>query len=254
MNDDAKVPAVINTGLSVLAQRFPVMSPETAKELREVLDANLGPRGLSQQRLDRIKVPSGETRVWSVPGLNGDEPLKEIGGLIVAWRDARLYWRVPFDQRGKSKTPPDCLSNDGFWGEGDPGGDCIKCPFNIYGSDPKGGRGKACKEVKQLLLLREEHILPQVITIPPTSIKNCEQYLGRLGNLAIPYWAVVTTLKLERTANPDGIEYSRVAFSAGDRLNPAERAALKPYQEQMMAMLKPLVVESDDYVVVEDPK
>jgi hypothetical protein len=233
--------------LSALAQSFAVMNPATADEVRRVLNSNVGPRGLSEKHLEKVKVPSGGSLAWSVPGIDGEEHHKELSGIIVAWREGRLYWRMPFAERGKVKTPPDCVSRDGFWGQGDPGGECGECPLNQFGSDPKGGRGKACKEVRHLLLLRSGHVLPEMITVPPTSIKNAEQYFLRLFNLTIPFWGLITNIRLERTSNADGIDYARMIFTSGPRLNDADRKAFAPYQRQMEQILRDVQVDVTDY-------
>lgn len=243
-DESTNLPAPI---VSELALKFPIINPTSNQELREVLEANLGPGGLSERQLDRIKVPGSGATHWTVPGLNGEESAKELSGLIVGWRNARLYWKTPFNERGKTKTPPDCLSTDGFYGIGDPGGDCADCPLAQFGSDPKGGRGQACRQVRQLLLLRDDHILPEIITVPPTSIKPCSDYFARLGGQRIAYFAIVTHMRLERVQNPDGIDYARIVFSGGLRLSAAEKAAIQPFQQQMMAMLKPMDIDATDY-------
>jgi hypothetical protein len=233
-----------------MALRYPIFDPQTFEELKEILNANLGPRGLSQKKLPRIKWPSGGQLAFMVETLEGDDhPVKELTGFLVGWCDKRMYYRVPYAERGKKIGPPECSSTDGYWGEGDPGGDCDRCPLAKYGSDPKGGRGQACKQIKQVLLLREGHTFPDVVNIPPTSIANLEKYLLRLGNYRVPYWGLITTIRLERVQNPDGVDYARALFTAGERLSAEERKQLEPYAVQMMALLKPMTVEAEDYYV-----
>lgn len=246
MPEETRLPAVLASD-NALARRFPIMNPDEAAEAREILAQNLGPRGMGPQQLDRIKVPSGGATAWLTQGLDGEEHHKELSGIIIAWDEGRLYWKIAYDQRGKSKLPPDCHSNDGFWGVGDPGGECAHCVFNEFGSDPKGGRGKACKEIRRLLVLRDNHLLPEILTVPPTSLKNCREYLQRLGNVSVPYWGLITTFRLEKTSNPDGVDYARVVFAAGVRLTKEERQVLKPFQQQMAALLTPIDLGTDDY-------
>lgn len=244
------LPAPVQTG--ELARRYPVMDPEIFNEIKRTVDANIGPGGLDEQQLEKIKIPAGGATMWLVAGLEGEDSLKELAGIIVAWRDIRLYWRIPYAERGKHKAPPDCTSKDGIWGEGDPGGYCNKCPLAKFGSDPKAKRGQACKQVRQLLLLRDGRDLPEVVNIPPTSHKSVQTYFLRLGSYRIPYWGLVTHMKLEKTQNLDGVDYARVLFTAGMRMSEAERRVFEPYQQLMMSLIKPLEVETDDYVVVDD--
>lgn len=250
MSEITPVPQPPGGELARLVDRFPIMEPDTLAEIRKTLDANVGPRGLNEQQLEKIRFPTGGNIMWMVPGLDGEEPLKELVGIIVGWRDVRLYWRTPYAERGKQKTPPDCASQDGFFGVGDPGGECASCPLAKYGSDPKGGRAQACKQVRQLLLLREQHVLPEVVNIPPTSHKAAQKYFLRLGMMQIPYWGLVSHLRLDRTQNLDGVDFARVNFIAGLRLTAAERQAFLPFQRQMESLFKALEVETDDYVVV----
>lgn len=233
--------------ITQLANDYPVIHPDTQDELRKLMQTNIGPRGLTEKNLEILKVPSGGALIWTVPGIDGDEPHKVLTGICLGFSDTRVYWRVPFSERGKQRTPPDCSSKDGFWGKGTPGGECESCPLSQWGSDPRSGRGQACKQVRRLLLLRKDRILPELINIPPTSIKNAEQYFLRLFNQRIPFWGLVSNLALERTSNADGIDYARITFSAGPRLNEAERQALAPYQAQMAALLRDLDVDVTDY-------
>jgi hypothetical protein len=233
--------------ISKIAEQYPIMNPSTRDEVREVLEANLGPRGLSERNLERIKVPTGGGLTWTVPSIDGEELLKELSGIDLAWREIRLYWKAPFSERGKTRTPPDCSSKNGLVGIGDPGGDCTNCPLAQFGSDPKGGRGQACKQVRQLLILRPDHILPEIVSIPPTSHRNAEQYFNRLASRRIPFWSLITNLKLERTANADGIDYARIVFSAGPLLSENERQAIAPFQKQMQQVLRNIVVDTSDY-------
>lgn len=230
-----------------LAAQFPILNPSANAEIQKIAKDNLGPRGLVERDLERIKVPAGGQTIFEVPGIDGPEHFKELTGLVLAFRDGRQYYRVPFAERGKKAGPPDCISKDGYTGVGDPGGDCTECPLSQWGSDPKGGRGQACKQIRQILLLRAENFLPDIINVPPTSLQNAGQYFKRLFNRGIPHWGLVTSLKLEKVGNADGIDYSRIVFTAGARLNDAERAALAPYQEQMVQLLHNTVIEAADY-------
>jgi hypothetical protein len=233
--------------LSKLAQQFPVMDPACMKEVQEILESNLGPHGLTEQDLERIKVPGSGGSAWAVQGIEGEEMMKEVSGPIPAWRDARLYYAVPYAERGKKAGPPDCSSKDGLVGIGNPGGSCAVCPLAQFGSDPKGGRGQACKQVRQILLLRPDHILPEIVNIPPTSLKNATQYFRRLASRRIPYWGLITHLKLERTSNADGVDYARVVFTAGEQFSPAERESFAAFHKQMVQVLHNIVVDAGDY-------
>lgn len=236
--------------LSQLAQDYVILNPAALQEIRQVSQDNMGPRGMTEGDLDRIKVPSGGALSLIAQGIDGEEHLRETSFICLAWYDRRAYYKTAYDQRGKQKAPPDCTSRDGFIGIGDPGGKCTECPLAGWGSDPKGGRGQACKQIRQLLILRAGQSVPELINVPATSLKNARNYFQRLFSRRISYWNIETTVRLERVENADGMPYSRMLFSAGRQLNPAERSSLAPFQEEMMNILRSKTVDTTDYEVV----
>ena len=90
------------------------------QEVRDAVAANLGDSAMSASDLERIKIPAGGGTAWTVQGLDGEEMLKELSGIIVAWRDTRAYWSVPMEQ-SDGNMPPDCYSLDARTGIGKPG-------------------------------------------------------------------------------------------------------------------------------------
>ena len=51
--------------------------------------------------------------------------------------------------------------------------------MNAYGSAKDGGRGKACKNMRQLYLLRSGEYMPLLVSLPPTSIRPFKEFLNR---------------------------------------------------------------------------
>lgn len=203
--------------------------------INAAISTNIGSGGLSEFDLPRIKIPAGGGLQWAVPTLEGEAMEPSIEGVIVLARDTRAYYSQPISETGGSQ-PPDCWSADGAAGSGKPGGACLACPLARYGSAP-GGRGQACKQIKQLFVLRGSLLLPEVVTLPPTSLKPAKQYLLKLTSQGVPYYAVITRIGLERTKNAQGIAYSRAVLSFMRRLTPEEVERAREYHE----MLKPLV-------------
>ena len=223
-----------------------LVSPETAispfvifntpiSEIKDAVAANLGDGGMNVSDFDRIKIPAGGGTAWTLQGLDGEEIAKELTGIIVAWRDTRAYWSVPMEQ-SDGNMPPDCYALDARTGTGKPGGECAKCPFAQFGSDPRG-EGQACKLVRQLFFLREENFLPEIVTLPASSLKPARQYFMRLASKAVPCYSLFTKISLEKTKNAQGIVYSRATFTSGGRLTPQQIIRAKEYS----AMLQPLL-------------
>ena len=208
-----------------IEQQYPVLGPDGAGFL-EVMQENLGGEGLSPSDLEVIKVPSGSSPVFMVQTLAGEEPVKELVGIIVHTDIGRAYWSQPM---GEGETQqPDCQSSDGIEGEGTPGGPCADCEFSQFGSDPDG-RGQACKQVRRLFLLREDCSLPSLLRVPPTSLKAARKYLVSLGSRGVSHLGVVTRITLEKTKNPAGTEYCRLVFNPGGQLTADQAAAVRGY-------------------------
>ena len=223
----------VMTAESVVSQYLIFQTP--LEKIREAIAANLADSRMSSADLERIKIPAGGGTAWTIQTLNGEEMVKELNGIVVDWRDKRAYWSRPMEDSDGS-APPDCYSLDGRTGIGKPGGDCHNCPYSLYGSDPKG-IGQACKASREFGLLREDKILPVILSLPPTSIKPARQYQMRLAAEVIPLYAALTTVSLERTKNSQGIAFSRATFTLAGRLTNEEAERIKEYA----GMIRPLL-------------
>jgi hypothetical protein len=228
---------------------YPLLRAENDNEMRD-LQGNLDPRGINARDLPSIKAPSGGTMAFLEKTLHGEDNPKEIKGIIGSAKTGRLFWYKGINEGGGRK-PPDCVSRDGLVGEGDPGGECGKCGFSQFGSAPRG-RGQACKQARQLLILRPGEILPYLLTVPPTSLKNCGQYFLMLYARKLPFWAVVTRLTLEKASNEDGVAYAKILFSVDRMLDNAERQAMKQVQAQMKRLLDPVAIDASEYAIEDE--
>ena len=218
-------------GEVVKLDSFALAKPDATGAL-EVLRQNAGDRGLTQFDLDKIKVPSGEGLTWSLPTLEGEKAVPDFNAIILSWYDARRYWHKAFGVGGN--TPPDCRSDDGFTGIGEPGGSCVTCPYAEFGSAERG-RGQACKQVRALFLMRQDEILPAVLLLPPTSLGDCKKFFLRLASRTIPYYGIITGFGLRRASNADGTDYARVELKMEARLSAEELTKLEEIRKQLPA-------------------
>ena len=218
--------------------------------IHAAISTNIGTGGLTEFDLPRIKIPAGGGLQWPVPSLEGETMESVIEGVIVLARDTRAYYSQPLSEGGGNQ-PPDCFSADGTTGAGKPGGTCMTCPLAQYGSAP-GGRGQACKQIKQVFVLRGSLLLPEVISLPPTSLKAAKQYLLKLTSQGIPYYSVVTRVGLERTKNKQGIAYSRTTFTFVRRLTPDEVHIAQEYHEMLKPLVQKMTVDLDASEVRDD--
>jgi hypothetical protein len=205
---------------------FIIFQTEIA-DIQEAMIMNIGSEGVTAGDFERIRVPSGTSTSWSIPGLDGEELVKQISGIIVAWRDTRSYWRVPLEE-SSGNVPPDCHSLDGRIGIGTPGGNCQNCDLARYGSNPKSD-AQACKAVKELFLVRENAVLPVIVHLPPSSLKPARQYFVRLASKPIPCFSIITNIRLETARNGQGIAFPRAVFTAGDQLSPEQAQRAREY-------------------------
>jgi hypothetical protein len=137
---------------------------------------------------------------------------------------------------------------------------CLECKYNQWGSAPNGGRGKACKESRRMVVLPQSSVLsgPNVpaaagsvkkaeaatCSIPVTSVKNWANYTAQLaGEYRRPSWAMVT----EMSEHPHAktvfeIKFSPVALvddsHLGDlmaRVETANGIVMTPYSQETNA-------------------
>lgn len=129
---------------------------------------------------------------------------------------------------------------------------CAECEKGQWGSDPNGGRGKACKQTRRLIVMPADVLESEdpaaailaselaIVDVPVTSVKNYANLVNSLAaTINLPVWAVVTNLLVV----PDARTQFKLNFTAmrpaGDadvlrslkkRRDEALRIALTPYQ------------------------
>ena len=192
-------------GTTAVAVPTPYAILKSSLQELQVLLGELGPLD-PFSGMDRLKVPTGGGTTWQVPTLRGEESAKEMTGVILFIKPTRSFRRESFDETGGG-TPPDCSSDDLIEGVGDPGGLCVRCPFNQWGSlsqlNPKrdDSQGKACRETRLLFLILPNKRIPLIIVVPPSSLSGkfpgtVQKYLLGLASEGLAPWAVETTLSL----------------------------------------------------------
>lgn len=105
---------------------------------------------------------------------------------------------------------------------------CSECPHNEWGSDPEGGRGKACKNVARLAILPADCLeegaegvrsaQEAFVKVPVTSMKNWAGHVKKLDASNLPPLAFVTTMSLV----PDAKSQFQLTFHAKDRIEDGE--------------------------------
>lgn len=202
-------------------------------ECLQTIRDNLAGQKVDEFDLDRIHVPSGKGLSWQISGLVEAEE-KEIRGVVVHQRISRAFWHKGLDE-GK-KMPPDCQADDSLTGIGNPGGNCEVCQFARFGSAIKGS-GQACRQTHALFILRPGQLLPAVVVVPPTSLKQIKRYNLSLISAGHSLSAVETVLFLSSDKNSEGQPFARVEIGMADKLDPDAANGMARYAAELLPVL-----------------
>lgn len=230
-----------------LAKPFEGMDPELLAELEdELADLDEG----SGIECRRIKMPSGGALAFEVEGEDGDaDYVKEIQGVILFTHRVNGYWSKALGN-GEGGTPPDCSSMDGKMGINATTGECISCdtcPLNQYGTDPKGGDGKACKNMRRLYLMVSGDPNCYLLTVPPTSIKDVNKKLKALLANGTPYIGMVVNIKLTKETSKGGVDYAKIVLNKAGLLPAGVVAQAKELRHQMKDKFKEMSINAAEY-------
>lgn len=262
--------------LSETARNFIELYPglDTNADLIEIMQENLGDLegddGLGMGDLERLTVPAGGGSMWMIPDLEeGERAVKELEVIMLLWDKSRAMWW----EDEISNEMPDCWSRDGR--TPDPQGAygihgehadeipltpvrgnpeqferlCSNCPMNEFGSATKpGAKGKKCKESRLLYVLQPGEMLPQIVSVPPTSLKKLRQFLITLGaKQRLRFTDIVLKLGLSVVEGGPGGKYSTIVPKFSRRLEPEERELVRAASENLKKMLAdappPIVTE-----------
>jgi hypothetical protein len=258
---EAAEPAQTSTAVATLGGR--------AVALPSGLMARLGAQAKDQAAQERPSVTKVSLR-GGMLGIGGNPVAKNILPAVIMFAGHRnAYYDGPFDPNNLQN--PVCFAlgaNDDemFAHENVPDGNvgpnsdekdrgnprsCSGCKYNDWGSDPKGGRGKACKETRRLVLIPGNGLDSveaiqkaemAILDIPVTSGKNYSNFVNALAaQTNLPPWAVVTDISTERDAKTqfkvtftpmDIVSEDEDIFNALEkRKDEAQRLAMTPYDE-----------------------
>jgi len=193
----------------------------------QAMAENLEGEKLTRFDFPRITIPTGGGDYMTIPNPDGAEPAKQVSGVIIYTHMARSYWKDSGDDVGNG--PPDCSADNAKVGIGDPGGICDVCP-NAAFKTGKGGRGQACKLMRNIYLLVGQNMMPYMVQVPPTSLKEAKKYLWNLSVQDMRYFNIETTLGvLGGQKNKSNQPFSTWTFARGRELEAEERQKVQAY-------------------------
>ena len=226
------------TALAVIDNfELPALNENMVQAMAEEMD------GLTLS-FPRVKIPSGGGLAFEIPGDDPENPdtEKEIVGIIVDHYPVNAYWK---DKYSGGNAAPDCSSLDGKRGDYGP---CANCQYNQWGT-AEDGRSKACKNMHRVYILREGEIMPLLLTLPPTSLKNIADYLAlRIVSRGLRSYGVVTKVSLKKAQNAGGINYSQAVFGLSGKLAADQVRAMAEYSQGIKAMTRQMAVGADEYM------
>ena len=195
-----------------------------------------------QLTMQRVKIPGGGNLQFEIRSDDPDNPdyERKLVGVILYHHLANAYW--PEGSEYDDNVPPFCQSFDGKQGCGEPGGVCAACAFNQFGSTANGS-GKACKNMRQVYLLRSGEYLPLQLSLPPTSLRPFNDFM----NLAFvarrrPSYSAIVEIGLKR-AESGGYTYSVATFRKVRDLEGEGLAAVKSYAANFKEQVKSLLAQ-----------
>ena len=214
---------------------------------RAVIEANLGGEELNMSHLERLVNPSGKSTSWESEDIDGTTAtFSEIQGVMIHHKVVRAYWATEFSG---GSNPPDCSSEDGVIGEGNPGGSCKDCPYAVFGSGPNNSQ--ACKQIRQVYMLQPDRLLPTFINCSPVNVGAAFRYAIKLTDKKrLPYFHVITRVNLESDRSTSGFDYAKIIFSMVEALPVEEREKMTLYREMMLPYFQQMKVSE---TLGEDP-
>lgn len=228
---------------------------EKGEEGFDLLRETLEGQDVSEFDLPRVSVPTGGATTWEVPGLTGDDSMKEIQGVVVFYKNSRSFWTDPY---AGGNEPPNCSARDAKHAVADEDTEipaqrdeetgkllCETCAHSEWGSSETGsGRGQACKLTRQLFLIAPDRMLPLVVNLPPTSLKRASNYFLNLANYNKDYRKIVTRIGLEKTSGNNVPDYSVATFLAGDDLDEKTAEFIAKYADVMRGAFEAVTVRT----------
>jgi len=198
------------------------VSEEEARAVKEAFATNIASGSITEFDLPRIKPVNGEA-LWKIPTLEGHQTAQSIEGVIVFARDTRAY----YPGKEIKNQPPDCSSIDGLTGVAKAGvnlgGECKQCPMAQWDS-AQDSTAQACKQSKQLFMLRGSSMFLEVVSLPPTSLKAVRQFFLKLVTQGVQYHQCIVRIDLVEAQNAQKQTYGKADLKFVRRLTADEAA------------------------------
>lgn len=202
------------------------MSESTALvDIRAKIQAEVAAQRASYEAPTASKISTKNKRFTLPDGTSHQGPLKVV---ILDFTNTRTYYTGVYN--ASNIVPPRCFAAGKSIQDLAPSAsieepmaeDCASCSMNQWGSDPQGGKGKACKSGVRLMLVAadiESGAEPLALDVTPTGMRSWNGLLANLSARGIaPMQAVV-----EIGLNPD-VSYPTLTFEFVEQHDRLEQA------------------------------
>lgn len=163
-----------------------------------------------------------------------------VEGVIIVNQKVRGMWQ-------EGEKIPMCSSLDGKSGTEklvEQARSCETCRYNAWGSG-KADAGKACKEMRRILLVEKtDDLYPVQITVPPTSLKIFDGFISTMIHEKKPPIMFNIRFALER-AEGGGFKYAKIKMSIGDALTSAQILKMAAIKAQFKKHFESVEIESE---------
>ena len=194
----------------------------------------------------RIRIVHAE-QMFRFPG---DVTKTQFSAAILYRQAVKAYWSSDQD----FTEPPRCASRDGKKPDSivqEP----IKqhcwtplCPKNVMGSDEKGGRGKACKDMERLWLYFDpnEYEMPLQLSLPATSLRNLGNYLRECAVAGVSFCFIVTEFTLTPAGQGEQ-KYSKIRLRHVGPVAPDHVGLIVEWRNKVVETAQAVAVSPEDY-------
>ena len=220
---------------------LPSVAPEVSQDLleraNEVRD-NIA--SVENFRLPKIRMASTGLEV-----VEGEDPVKELEVVIIHAKKTNIYYENPYDPSDVSA--PDCFSTDGEVPHSSvkvpQNASCRKCSKAEFGTNARG-TGKACRNLKPIYVLcSDESIMPRVISVPPSSLKEANRYLMDITERGLSYRKIKTKISVYKENPKD--TYVKLKFSVAGKLDPQRIVDVEYLRNKWLPLINDHVVDRD---------
>ena len=124
--------------------------------------------------------------------------------------------------------------------------DCSTCPLNQWGSSGNG-RGKACKEMRRLLVLPDDSDAPVIVNLPPTSLTVWDKYAAARSNRADRAFYLVRTQLGTRSEKRGSFDWGVLTVANQGRIDFDLAQAIVQFQKAYRQHVQAMSVQTADY-------